>query len=119
MFSRFIALCALLAALFGSAGCGRMINGTKQTIGIVSEPAGATVLVEPGGFTAVTPAKIELKRGFSYTARITKEGFETVSAKITRHISAWTLGNVIFPSVVMVTGFATDWKTGGGYKLLP
>jgi len=119
MFSKSITGFVLGIAVFGTLGCGRIINGTKQTVGITSTPEGATVNIEPGGITAVTPANIQLKRGWSYTAKIAKAGYEPAIAKITRHISAWTLGNVIFPSIVMVTGFATDWKTGGGYKLLP
>ena len=120
MFRKSIALLVLSAVSMNLVACGRLINGTKQNVGISSTPEGATVTIEPGGITAVTPATVELKRRGSYTALVTKEGYEPASAKISRHISAWTFGNFMIPSVfVAVTGFITDRATGGGFKLTP
>jgi uncharacterized protein YceK len=64
------------------SGCGTIVHGTRQKIDISTDPAGASVTVQPTGETARTPATIDLKRKHDYRLSIEKDGYQPVSVSV-------------------------------------
>jgi hypothetical protein len=102
----------LLAAL---AACGSIIHGGSQGIGFQSNPTNATVSVDnqPKGNT---PVVVSLSRKDTHLVRMELAGYQPYEATITRSVSGWVWGNLIFGGL---PGLAIDAITGGLYKLSP
>jgi len=104
-----------LALFFLLAGCATMINGSKQTVTLMSEPPGATVTVG-GEFTTRTPAALPLTRGKDYQVLFQKEGYKDQTVLLKSSFAHWVqsiLGNVwnyILPGLVI------DIASGGAYE---
>lgn len=106
---------ALLAPLLLLAGCASIIHGTTQQIGISSSPTGAQVVVD-GMQRGVTPVVADLKRKDSHVIRVSMDGFQPFEMALTRSVSGWVWGNLVFGGI---PGLAIDAITGGLYKLAP
>jgi uncharacterized protein YceK len=105
---------ALVASLFLS-GCASIMHGTTQQIGVSSAPTGARVVVN-GGQRGVTPLVLDLERKGPHTLSIESDGYEPFQMSLTRSVSGWVWGNIVFGGVI---GLAVDAATGGLYKLSP
>jgi hypothetical protein len=97
------------------AGCASIIHGTRQDVGISSSPTGATVTIDNGP-AGVTPLIADLRRKDNHIVRIEMEGFQPFETTITRSVSGWVWGNLVFGAI---PGLAIDAITGGLYKLSP
>jgi uncharacterized protein YceK len=97
------------------AGCATILHGTKEQVGISSVPSGATVTVD-NKLLGATPIVANLSRKNSHIIKIAMNGFEPVEMTVTRHLSGWIAGNIIFGGLI---GLAVDAITGGMYKLTP
>lgn len=97
------------------ASCGTIIHGTKQGIGISSRPTGASVTVDNVD-RGTTPQVVELSRKDHHTVRIELGGYEPYETTLTRSVSGWVWGNIVFGGLV---GLAVDAISGGLYKLTP
>lgn len=107
-----------LAALFVGtclAGCASIMHGTNQDIGISSSPSGAKVVVDNLN-GAQTPYVAKLSRKDNHLVRITMDGYAPVELTLTRSVSGWVWGNLVFGGLV---GLAVDAISGGLYKLNP
>ena len=104
-----VCLCSLFA------GCASIVNGTRQNIGISSNPAGANARSD-SGLNCITPCVLELSRNRPYNILIEKKGYEPASATITNTASGWLWGDLVFGGLI---GLAIDFGTGGAYKLSP
>lgn len=95
--------------------CGTIIHGTTQDVGISSNPTGAEVTIDnkPHGNTPVTAS---LSRKDHHTIKIELDGYETYETRLTRNVSGWIAGNIIFGGLI---GLAVDAISGGMYKLTP
>lgn len=92
------------------------MHGTKQQIAVNSNPSGAKVLVM-GVEQATTPAVIKLDRGDSIIIlRFEKDGYQSVDIALTRSVSGWIAGNIIFGGVI---GLVVDFASGAAYKIAP
>jgi len=91
------------------------MHGTSQSIGFSSRPTGAEVTInnEPRGST---PIIVDLKRKDHHIIRITMDGYESYETTITRGVSGWVVGNLVFGALV---GLAVDAISGGLYRLKP
>lgn len=113
------ALGILCCSLLLTTGCASIINGSKQSIIIRSEPSGATVKAE--GATICTPGSVELGRKTIPTIFISKEGYRTEKVIFQRRYSGWWWGNLPLGLILFSPiGFAVDEVgTGGAFVLEP
>lgn len=96
-------------------GCGTIIQGTTQQMGISSNPSNANVTIN-GQSKGVTPMIVDLKRKDSHMIRIDLEGYQTYETVLTRKTSGWVWGNIVFGGLI---GLVIDATAGGMYKLTP
>lgn len=105
---------ACLSAL-AVASCASIIHGTRQDVGISSVPTGATVVID-NAQTGTTPFVAKLTRKDSHIVRITLPGYQPDDLTLTRGVSGWVWGNIVFGGLI---GLAVDAIDGGMYKLTP
>jgi len=106
----------LFLSIVSLAGCGTIMHGTSQRIGISSSPSGATVIVDRTNNMGRTPVFVDLERLDTHIIRIEMPNYAPLEMTITRKISTWAWGNIIFG---MGVGLAIDAISGGLYKLDP
>ena len=97
------------------SSCGTIIHGTKQTIGISSNPSRATVTINGQNF-GETPINTELSRKYNYIVKIDLEGYWQFEATLSRKVSGWFVGNLFLGPPV---SFAVDIISGAMFKLSP
>ncbi len=110
-----LVVCLGIASAVFMAGCASIMHGTSQDVGISSTPTGATITVD-GQIKGTTPAAVKLSRKDTHTVKIELPGYLPFESMITRHVSGWVWGNIIFGGLI---GLAVDAMTGGLYKLSP
>jgi hypothetical protein len=107
-----------LAVLFNT-GCASITRGTKDTLVVESDPAGADVKLS-NGLSGKTPTSFKLPRKRDVVVTISKEGYETLSVNVTSQVSgggaAGMAGNVIFGGLI---GAAVDAGSGAMNDLKP
>ena len=107
-----VSLILLSLALWG---CATIMHGSTQNIGISSSPTSAKVLVD-GREYGSTPLFAELLRGDEHIVTVELTGYQKVEFTITKSVSGWVWGNIIFGGVI---GLAFDALSGGLYDLSP
>lgn len=109
----------LTALCFIASGCATVTRGTKDTLVVESEPAGANVRLS-NGMTGKTPTSFTLPRKESVLVTIEKEGYETLSVNVHPQISgagaAGMAGNVLVGGLI---GAVVDPMTGAMKDLRP
>jgi hypothetical protein len=112
-----VVVCALAGIGLGLLviGCATIIHGTTQDVGFSSTPSGATVTVD-NTMHGNTPAVVKLSRKDNHMVKIELLGYKPFEATITRSVSGWVWGNIVFGGLI---GLAVDAITGGLYKLTP
>lgn len=106
---RFIVLTVILA------GCGTIMQGTTQEVGISSTPSEAAISVN-GQQMGTTPAVLDLKRKSTHFIQIELDGYQLFETTLTRKTSGWVWGNLVFGGI---PGLVVDAAAGGMYKLTP
>jgi hypothetical protein len=106
---------ASLLLVASLAGCASIMHGTSQDIGISSSPTGAKVVVDNLN-GAQTPYVAKLSRKDNHVVRITMDGYAPADLTLTRSVSGWVWGNIVFGGLV---GLAVDAISGGLYSLSP
>lgn len=105
----------LLLLILSLTSCATIMHGTRQSIGISSNPSNAYVWVDQM-YVGNTPLIVELTRKDNHVLRIELEGFQPYEAVFSRQMSGWVFGNVIFGGLI---GLAVDAISGGIYRLTP
>ena len=109
---------ALLVA-FLATGCATVTRGTKDTLVVESDPAGARVTLS-NGLSGTTPASFKFPRKENLLVTIEKDGYEKVQVNVTSNVAtaggAAMAGNVLMGGLV---GAAVDAGTGAMYDLKP
>jgi len=95
--------------------CGTIMHGTTQEIGINSQPSGASVLIDNENY-GNTPIVANLSRKSNHVIQINLNGYEPYKTTLTKSVSSWVLGNILFGGLI---GLAVDAVSGGIYKLTP
>lgn len=103
----------LAVAVF--AACATIMHGSTQDIAVSSQPSGATVMVDNERL-GETPVTAEMDRGSEHTIELELEGYEPYEIQVTKNVSGWVAGNIVFGGLI---GLAVDAATGGLYKLSP
>ncbi len=96
-------------------GCATIMNRTKQTVFLQSDPPGATAIID-SATRVQTPASVKLKRGKDHTITFEKLGYETANVLIDHEMSGWVWGNILIGGLI---GLVIDFGSGGAYKLDP
>ena len=104
-----------VAALTCLSSCATIMHGTRQSIGIASNPTNASVWVDRN-YIGNTPIIVDMTRKNNHVVRIELEGYQPYEAMFSRQMSGWVFGNVVFGGVI---GLAVDAISGGIYKLTP
>lgn len=108
---------ALLLGVLSLTSCATVINGTRQSVGIMSNPTNAFVWVDQC-YQGVTPIIVEMSRKESHVVRIELEGYQPYEATFSKRVSGWAFGNIIF-GMGGIIGLAIDAVSGGIYALTP
>jgi len=112
-----VGLCVLsgIGSILIVMGCASIIHGTKQDVSISSTPGDANITVD-GTSRGKTPFVVELSRKNKHVIKLELNGYETYEMNLTRKVSGWYWGNILFGGIV---GFIVDPITGGMYKIKP
>lgn len=108
-------LAATTLAVLPLTGCGTILHGTKQSLGISSNPTDAVVTIDSVEI-GKTPVVASLKRKQNHIIRVALQGYAPFEATVTRKVSGWVWGNIVFGGVI---GLAVDAISGGLYVLTP
>jgi hypothetical protein len=103
-------------ALTSLTGCATIMHGTRQSIGIASNPTNASVWVDRN-YAGNTPVIVNMTRKDNHIVRIELDGFQPYEATFSRELSGWVFGNIFIPGGLI--GLAVDAISGGIYKLTP
>src|ERR1700704_2014308 len=95
--------------------CASIIHSTHQDVGISSNPTGAQVSVD-GQVKGATPVVANLTRKDNHIVRIELAGYKPYETTLTRKVSGWVWGNIVFGGLI---GLAVDAITGGLYDVRP
>ncbi len=104
-----------LALIMLTTSCATIVHGTRQSIGISSDPSCANVWVD-NIFMGNTPVCVNLSRGSNHNIMIELEGYQPYQILCSKEMSAWVFGNIIFGGFI---GLAVDALSGGLYYLTP
>ncbi len=115
MFKKCISVITVVSCIALIAGCATIMHGTTQSVGISSSPSGALVTVD-NMEKGRTPVVVDLRRKEHHFVKIEMEGYKPYEVTLTRGVSGWVWGNIVFGGLV---GLAVDAITGGLYKLTP
>lgn len=108
------AICALTVLL---TGCATVVEGTTQSVSIVTDPPGASCVVsrlgERIGMVSPTPGSLHLdKSKDNLTVTCTLDGYERTKTTQSPNFKATTFGNIIAGGLV---GVAVDAASGADY----
>jgi uncharacterized protein YceK len=95
-------------------GCASIITGTSQQVNFNSNPAGAKVVIAPGGTTGTTPFTAKLAKGRSYTCTATKDGYDPDTQHIGKVFNGWFIGNALIGGII---GVIIDIADGAWFNL--
>lgn len=104
-----------LLVLISVVGCATIMHGANQDVGISSTPSGALITVNNVSH-GTTPTITKLKREDNHIVRIELEGYQPFEATLTKSVSGWVWGNIVFGGLI---GLAVDAISGGIYNLSP
>lgn len=104
-----------LISITSLTSCATIVHGTRQSIGIASNPSNAMVWVDRT-FIGNTPIVVEMTRKDNHIVTIALDGYEPYEAVFSRRLSGWAFGNVIFGGIF---GLAIDAISGAVYTLTP
>lgn len=96
-------------------GCATIMHGTQQNMGISSNPTNANVWLD-GYYVGNTPMVVKMARNKDHIVHMELPGYLPQDMIVTKEISAWVVGNLVFGGVV---GLVVDALTGGIYVLTP
>jgi hypothetical protein len=95
--------------------CATIMHGTRQSIGISSNPTNANIWVDHS-YVGTTPIIVDMTRKDNHIVTIDLEGYQPYQVTLTRTLSGWVFGNIIFGGII---GLAVDAISGGIYVLTP
>lgn len=101
--------------LLSLTSCATIMHGTYQPIGISSNPTNADVWVD-SMYVGNSPLIVEMARSYHHVVTIQLDGYETYQIIVSRSLSGWVLGNIIFGGVI---GLVVDAVSGGIFELTP
>lgn len=114
--NKYVSLILLASAVMTSlTSCATIMHGTRQSVGIASNPSNANIWVD-GIYVGNSPLIVEMSRKDNHYVTIQLDGYLPYQATFSRQMSYWVLGNFIFGGII---GLAIDAISGGIYMLTP
>lgn len=104
-----------ISTLTSLTSCATVMHGTRQAVGIASNPSNASVWIDRN-YAGNTPVIVEMSRKDNHIVRIELDGYQPYEATFSRQLSGWVFGNIVFGGVI---GLAVDAISGGLYMLTP
>jgi hypothetical protein len=118
---RSLSVAGLLIVLVMASGCATIVKGSKQSVGIQTDPEGASCeFVREGqviGSVSPTPGSVEVEKdkdNIEVTCK--KKGFNPASDSISSSFQNWTLGNILIGGII---GAAIDAGSGAAMQYPP
>jgi hypothetical protein len=94
-------------------GCGTLFGNKHPEVAMGSDPDGAKVYVN-GDLVGTTPVKIQLQNDKEYRVEFRKDGFQTKTYTLGKHVGAgWIILDILSGLIPVVI----DVATGGWYEL--
>lgn len=115
VFSFLKQLALMLLSIIIITSCATIVHGTRQSIGIASNPTNAHVWVDKI-FMGTTPLVVDMSRKDNHFVRIEMMGYQPYEIVFSKKVSGWIFGNIVFGGVI---GLAIDAISGGIYMLTP
>ena len=94
-------------------GCGTLVNGSRETYRVISDPPGA-IAVFSSGELCVTPCAVEKKRNKPFFVKVLKDGYDPYEIRVeekankgsgkTTMANMLMLGSVIWESIDRLSG---------------
>jgi hypothetical protein len=110
---RFAAGLVCIAVAWTLMSCGTLFGNKHPEVGMGSDPDGAKVYVN-GDLVGTTPVKIQLQNDKEYRVEFRKDGFQTKTYILGKHVGAgWIILDILAGLVPVVI----DVATGGWYEL--
>jgi len=118
----FFRVAPAFAGLLGLASCASIVNGTNQSLSVMTVSNGAPIVnanceLDSGRGTwfVNTPGSVVVHRGYSaLMVKCSKSGYQDASEKVKSSTSAMELGNAAF-GLSSVIGVGVDVTTGAAY----
>lgn len=115
MIKKLTALLLTAVTLSSLTSCATIMHGTHQKVGIASNPSNACIWVDRN-YVGNTPLIVNMTRSDNHVVRIELDGYRPYEVVLTKQLSGWVVGNIVFGGVI---GLAVDAITGGIYRLTP
>jgi hypothetical protein len=96
---------------FALSGCATIIHGTRQEVAFSSSPTGAEVWVDSIKM-GETPVIAKLRRKDTHAVKLVLNGYQPYETTITRSVSGWVFGNIVFGGLIGLGVDATEKVTG-------
>jgi hypothetical protein len=110
--------CAALLTLLLLPGCATIIEGTSQSVSVVTEPAGADCTIERKGArigqVTLTPGAIQIDKSKEDLAiHCEHAGYEPANMSVSPRTLDTAAGNIVIGGLI---GFAVDAATAANFK---
>lgn len=105
----------IIPALVFLTSCATIMHGTRQSVGISSNPSCAQIWVNHQ-YVGQTPMIVDLTRKDNHFVTLALDGYQPYEIVFTRQMSGWVFGNIVFGGFI---GLAVDAISGGIYRLTP
>lgn len=100
--------------------CATIMTGSKQDIGVRSEPEGAKVTITTIGGVQVasgtTPGSYNLKKGKEYIVIVEMEGYQKQEVHLSKAINMYIIGNLLCGGI---PGLIVDGLSGALFNIEP
>ncbi len=101
-------------------GCASIVNGTSQSLSVVTQPKGATCSLQNNKgkwFVNNTPGSVTVHKSFhNLQVQCQKKGFKPANLSVTSKVKPMVFGNVLFGGVI---GAGVDVGDGAAYYYPP
>src|SRR3989338_4181214 len=85
--------------LFVTNSCATIISGTRQKVGISSDPVGASVTIDNQN-QGRTPLIVRLDRDDNHIVKIDLHGYQPYQTTLNKKLNGWLFGNILFGGVI-------------------
>ena len=110
----------LIASLLVFWNCATIMTGSKQDIGVRSEPSGAKVSITTIGGLPIasgnTPGSFNLKKGKEYVVIVEKDGYQKQEVYLGKAFNMYVIGNILCGGI---PGLIVDGLSGALFNIEP
>lgn len=117
-------LTASVLLAVSNAGCATIVKGGKTTLEVHSPTPNAEITIKsfsgPEVYSGPSPAKVVVAKDQQYTVEVKADGYKPRKQAVTKSVSGWMFGNVIWViPILWGVGIAVDAMSGALWTLDP